>query len=103
MSRFISVFAALAVAFMFTAPALACDTASGEITKVDSGKHMLVVNKSGCCPSSGGELTFVLKKDTKVLVNGKSATLADLRTGDKVQVNFEKLDNVLSVTATREG
>ena len=53
--------------------------------------------------SHGGEMTFVLKKDTKVLVNGKAATLADLRTGDKVQVNFEKLDDVLSVTATREG
>lgn len=103
MSRWIMALAVVAMGLMFTGRALACDTAEGSIAKIDSAKYQLVVNKAGCCAGSGGEMTFVLKKDTKVLVNGKSATLADLRTGDKVQVNFEKLDDVLSVTATREG
>jgi hypothetical protein len=103
MSKLIMVLAAVAIGLMFTGRALACDTAEGSIAKIDSSKAMLVVQKSGCCPSTGdGQMTFVLKKDTKVLVNGKSATLADLRAGDKVQVQFEKLDDVLAVTATRQ-
>ena len=35
--------------------------------------------------------------------NGKPAKLADLRAGDKVKVDYEKLDDVLSVSVTREG
>lgn len=102
MSKWITVLAAVTIVFAFTGTAMACNETSGEITKIDSAKYMLVMNKSDCCPTTA-EMTFVLKKDTKVLVNGKAASLADLRAGDKVTVAYEKSDDVLSVSATRQG
>jgi hypothetical protein len=85
---------------LFTGQALACDSVDGSVAKIDTARSALVMTTS-CCQQK--EMTFVLKKDTKVLVNGKVATLADLRTGDKVQIDYEKLDDVLAVKATREG
>ena len=100
MSRRIGTVVALAVGLVFAGRALACDSADGAVAKIDAAKNTLIV-KGSCCDQK--EMAFVLKKETKIRVNGKTATLADLRAGDKVQVQFEKLDDVTSVTATREG
>jgi len=100
MSKSLTVLVSLAIGLLFAGRALACDSVAGSVAKIDTSKSALVMTTS-CCEQK--EMTFVLKKDTKVLVNGKAATLADLRTGDKVEINYEKLDDVLSVTATREG
>ena len=104
MSKWITAFSVLAIGLMFSGRALACNTSSGEVQKIDANKNLLVMYKIGCCSESkDAQTTFALKKDTKVLVNGKPAKLADLRAGDKVTVNYEKTDDVLSVSVTREG
>ena len=103
MSKWITAFSVLAIGLMFSSRALACNTTSGEVQTVDAKKNLLVMYQSGCCPASKSETTFALKKETKILVNGKPAKLADLRAGDKVKVDYEKLDDVLSVSVTREG
>jgi hypothetical protein len=103
MSKWITAFSVLAIGLMFSSRALACNTTSGEVQKIDSSKNLLVMYSSGCCSESKSATTFALKKDTKILVNGKAAKLADLRAGDKVKIDYEKLDDVLSVSVTREG
>ena len=102
MSKWIMALSVLAIGLMFSSRALACNSTSGDVAKIDASKATLVVYKSGCCSEGKtSEMTFVLKKDTKVLVNGKPATLADLRAGDKVKVDYEKSDDVLAVNVTR--
>ena len=104
MSKWITALSVLAIGLMFSSRALACNTSSGEVQTVDATKNLLVMHKSGCCSESKeARTTFALKKDTKILVNGKPAKLADLRAGDKVKVDYEKLDDVLAVSVTREG
>ena len=103
MSKWITAFSVLAIGLMFSSRALACNTTSGEVQKIDANKNLLVMYNSGCCSESKSATTFALKKDTRILVNGKAAKLADLRAGDKVKIDYEKLDDVLSVSVTREG
>ncbi|MGH7178510.1 MAG: hypothetical protein ACREJC_14130 [Tepidisphaeraceae bacterium] len=99
MNRFTASLSGLALGLSLTGGAFACDTATGQLTKIDSKSSTIVVGNS-CCGSK--DLTFTLKKDTKVLINGKEATLADLKAGDKVRVDFEKSDDVMSVSVTRD-
>ena len=47
-------------------------------------------------------MVFKLKKDTKILINGKNASLADLKAGDKVKVDYEQFDDVLKISVTRD-
>jgi Cu/Ag efflux protein CusF len=106
MRKLVATLASLALCFAFTASAWACDTSSGEVLKIDTKANRLIMAKSAGCGDSSGcgsEMTFTLAKGTKVLINGKAATLADLKTGDKVKVDYEKLDDVLAVSVTREG
>jgi hypothetical protein len=104
MSKWITALSVLAIGLMFSGRALACNSTSGEVQQIDASQNLLVMQKSGCCPESkDAQTTFALKKETKILVNGKPAKLADLRAGDKVKVDYEKLDDVLSVSVTREG
>ena len=79
MSKRITALAALVIGILFTGRALACDSAMGSIAKIEAAKNTLIVDGAGCCDHK--QMTFVLKKETKVLVNGKAATLADLRSG----------------------
>jgi hypothetical protein len=104
MTKWITAFSVLAIGLMFSTRALACNTTDGEVQKIDTAKNQLIMTSSGgCCSESKSPTTFALKKDTKILVNGKPAQLADLRAGDKVKVDYEKVDDVLSVSVTREG
>ena len=105
MSKWITALSVLAIGFVFTGKAMACNTSNGEVQRIDTDKAQLIMTSSdsGCCNESKAATTFALKKDTKILVNGKPAKLADLRAGDKVKVDYEKLDDVLSIAVTREG
>src|SRR5881394_1377350 len=105
MSKWITALSVLAIGLIFSTKALACNTSSGEVQKIDADKSQLIMTSSdsGCCSETKTATTFALKKDTKILVNGKPAQLADLRAGDKIKVDYEKLDDVLSVSVTREG
>ena len=100
MHRWIGTIAGFGVGLTLSASAWACNTAGGEVTKVDAKGNTLVMNKT-CCGGSE-EMRFTLKKDTKVLVNGKEATLADLKSGDKITIDYEKTDDVQSIRVTRD-
>jgi hypothetical protein len=87
-----------------SSPAFAHDQSSGEVTKIDTSKKSLVIAAECSCGSGKLiEMSFKLKDDTKVLLNGKEAKLADLKNGDQVDVDYEAVDDVQKVSATREG
>lgn len=104
MRKWIATLAGTALGLSLSAGAWACNTSEGAVTVVDSRSNTVSVTKQSC--GSGGAtevVAFKLKKDTKITINGKEATLADLRNGDKVRVDYERTDDVLRVMATRTG
>lgn len=66
------------------------------ISKVDSEKKTLVVTKGDKTQS------FTTADKTTVTINGKSASLADLKEGDKVSVDYEAANDVLAVKVKRD-
>ena len=105
MSKWLTAFSVVAIGLIFSSRALACNTSNGEVQRIETDKNVLIMTStdSGCCSDSKAATTFALKKDTKILVNGKPAQLAELRAGDKVKIEYEKLDDVLRVSVTRNG
>lgn len=84
-------------------PVRASDRTYGEIARIDADKKSIVVSTECSCGSDKLiELTFNLQDKTKLLLNGKEVKLADLKTGDDVDIDFEDpRDNVLKVAARR--
>jgi hypothetical protein len=106
MRKWIAPVAAAGLSMFFSASAWACYTSDGEITKIDAKASTVVLAAKSCCDGPAekvSETTFPLKRDTKVLINGKEAKLADLKAGDKAKIDYEKTDDVLSLSVTREG
>ena len=75
-------------------------TATGEVTSVDPqgtaitiywnvGKEELVVGA-------------IVDKDTMVKVNGKTATLQDIKVGDTVTIRYLKSDNLYAKESTKK-
>ena len=107
MRKWIVTLAGLVVCLGFTASTWACNTSSGEVVKTDAKSNTVVMlakstsSGSDCGSCGGEEVVFKLAKSTKVTINGKPAQIADLKAGDKVKVDYEKTDDVLSVAVTR--
>jgi len=98
MFKFVSTVAAFGLGLAISASAFACNTLSdGEVTQVDPSGNKVTVVKAD------SSKTFITASKTKILINGQEATLADLKAGDKVSVDYETADDVLSIKATREG
>jgi hypothetical protein len=75
----------------------ACNTIDdASISKIDSSKKTLVVTKGD------KQQTFTAADKTTVTINGKAATLADLKAGDKVTVDYEAADDVVAIKVTRQ-
>jgi Cu/Ag efflux protein CusF len=113
MRKWTTILAAAALSLTLSASAWACNTSNGEVLNINADARTIAMKSASageggsCCPSeSAGEtkanqVVFKLKKETKILINGKDATLADLKAGDKVKVDYEQLDDVLRVMVTR--
>jgi len=91
------------LSIFFSASSWACNTSDGEITKIDAKASTIVLTVKSCCDESLSNTTFTLKHSTKVLINGKEARLAHLKAGDKAKIDWDKHDDVLSLSVTREG
>ena len=112
MRKWTGMIAAATLSLGLSASAWACNTSNGEVIQINADARTVAMNKSageGCCDSGGGsesasptKMVFKLKKDTKILINGKNASLADLKAGDKVKVDYEQLDDVLKISVTRD-
>jgi hypothetical protein len=112
MRKWTGLLAAATLSLGLSASTWACNTSNGEIITINADSRTVAMNKStgGSCCEGGGDsttasptkLVFKLKKDTKILINGKEASLADLKTGDKVKVDYEQLDDVLKLSVTRD-
>jgi hypothetical protein len=102
MKRLIQVSAlalALSVPFVFSAKAHACYTVDdATISKVDTAKKQVEVAKGDKTTQ-----TFTAADKTTVTINGKTATLADIKSGDKVHVDYESDTDVLAITVSRNG
>lgn len=96
--------AGAAMGLGLTASTWACNTSNGEVLRIDTDARTVAMSTGGSCSMSkeANSKTFVLKKETKILINGKEATLADLKAGDKMKVDYEKLDDVLKISVTRD-
>ena len=96
--------AAGALGLGLSASAWACNTSSGEVLNINADARTVAMTKGGSCAESkaANSMVFKIKKDTKILVNGKEATLADLKAGDRVKIDYEQLDDVLKISATRD-
>jgi Cu/Ag efflux protein CusF len=60
--------------------------AQGQIQRVDADKHQLVLKDA-----EGKEWHFQVGKDARVRVNGRDSTLADLKAGERVNINYQAL------------
>lgn len=80
----------------------AADISTGEVTKVDAEKNTLLVATDCSCGSGKTiESSFTVKTTTKILLNGKEAKLADLKSGDDAEVEFNSAEDVTKVSVTR--
>ena len=104
MRKWTMTLAAAAMTLGLSASTWACHTSDGEVLKINADTRTVAMTTGGGCDSSkaANSKTFVLKKETKILINGKEASLADLKAGDKVKVDYEKLDDVLKISVTRD-
>jgi len=48
-------------------------------------------------------MTFTLKESTTISLDGKQVKLSDLKKGDRVEVDYEDMDDVTKVIARRDG
>ena len=94
---------ALVGTLVFAASALATEISSGEIEKTEASRHLLTLSAECDCGSGKIiQMTFKLKDETKVTLDGKAAKLADLKKGDRVDVEYEDTEDVKKVTARRD-
>ncbi len=109
-SKWTGMIAAAALSLGLSASAWACNTSNGEIMTINADARTVAMSKSAggsCCEDNSSEaasnkMVFKLKKETKILINGKEARLADLKAGDKVKIDYERLDDVLKISVTRD-
>lgn len=88
--------AAVCFAMGLSSNLYACYTIDdAEVSKVDGEKKTLVVTKGDKTQS------FTTADKTTVTINGKAARLSDLKTGDKVTIDYEAANDVLAVKVTR--
>ena len=71
-------------------PALAADT-KGKIKSVAADKNEFVMTDK-----DGKDWTFSVDKDAKVRLGTKESKLNDLKTGDEVEVRYEKVGEKLA-------
>jgi Cu/Ag efflux protein CusF len=104
MRKWTMTLAAAAMTLGLTASTWACNTSNGEVLQINADNRTVAMTKGGSCESSkaANSMVFKLKKETKILINGKEASLADLKAGDKVKVDYEQLDDVLKISVTRD-
>jgi hypothetical protein len=108
MSKSLPMLAAMAIVALATAARAADDTPAGDapvktgfmkgfIIKVD-GASLIFKDKSG------PEVTVATTDSTKVTIDGKAATLADLKEGYFVQVTSadDKADKIIASTKRRK-
>lgn len=83
-------FACLAACFLISPIASAAEkTVTAEVEAVDADKKTITID----------DQTLDVTRKTKIVINGKQATLADIEAGQKVKVKFDdELEVALSIT-----
>ena len=76
------------------------ETATGEVTSVDpQGAAITITWKVG---NQALDVGTIVDKDTVVKVDGKAATLQDIKVGDTVTVRYLKSDNLYAKEITKK-
>ncbi len=96
MRKLLAGVAGVVLAMSLNASVWACNNSEGDYYSVNTESNELVM-KLAC----GTEQKFTLKKETKITLNGKEVSLADLKSGDKLKIAHESATDVLAVAATR--
>jgi hypothetical protein len=102
-NKLLAAAAGVGLSLTLSASAWACNTAEGAVAKIDTQGSTLLVHKTkDCCGGGVEDVKYTLKKDTKITLNGKEASLADLKAGDKIKIDYENPNDVLALKVTRE-
>jgi len=98
MQKLIAALTATALSLVLSGSVWACNSLSdGEVTKIDAKQGQVTVAKADKV------ITFQPGEKTAVTLNGKKVSIAELKSGDKVSVDYEAANDVLKISATREG
>ena len=97
MKRITSVIAVLA-AVGFSTVATACPMHGGKIVDINRDSNRVVVVKGDDLASFRAEPSKI-----QITLDGKQATLADLKPGDKINVNYDMNDQITKIQAQRAG
>lgn len=97
MQRVLTTCAALAAMTIATV-ATACPMHGGKIVDINRDTNRVVVVKGDDLASFRAEPSKV-----QITLDGKKATLADLKAGDKINVNYDMNDEITKVQASRAG
>ena len=95
MNRFVTSVAALAAMGISTVAA-ACPMHGGKIADINRDTNRVVVVKGDDVASFRAEPSKV-----QITLDGKKATLADLKPGDKINVNYDMNDEMTKIQAKR--
>jgi hypothetical protein len=74
----------------------AAETAKGKIKSVAADKEQLVLTDT-----NGKDFTFHMDPKAKISLNDKAGKLADLKTGDEVEIKYEKKGDQLVAEEVR--
>ena len=104
----LSVLAIVAAAFMIPGPVAAGGDASDESVQAAPAEKsvegtLVVMERYGHLlirPETGNLARLKMRADTVITRNGKPAKLADIRSGDKVQANYNSKNWVSELHAT---
>jgi uncharacterized Zn ribbon protein len=96
---------ALALVVGLTMPVLAADdpaggtdTVKGKIQRVSADDHQFVLRDN-----NGRDWTFQVAREAKVRVNDKDSNLADLKQGDEVTINYQRMANEIRSNPRQQG
>ena len=95
----------LGITLLLPTAALAeVNRSNGEIASIDLKENSIVVTSNDCCGEGHrvSDTTYALKPTTKIEIDGKSAKLSDLKSGDRVQIDYETTEEVVKVIVRRE-
>jgi hypothetical protein len=84
-------------ALMMSVSAFACFHLNEAIvTEVNADNQTVVVTKND------KSHTFTAASKTEVLIDGKVAKLSEIKSGDKVSVDYESANDVVKISVTRQ-
>lgn len=96
MNRFTASITAVALSLGLASGAWACPMHGGEIANINRDTNRIVVVKGDDMASFRAD-----PAKTTITLNGKESSLAELKPGDRINVNFDMKEQITKIEAMR--